>query len=193
MSFLSGKTIRELIEQNVIYVENYGVYDEFLQAEELDRQIQPASIDLTLGNSFRKQKPQVMRLGRKPVKYSHEIRVSRGKAFLLMPKSFVLATTREIVGIPENMAAMVANRSSIGRTGLFIENAGWVDPGFRGQITLELYNASWWPMYIYPDQRICQMVFGYLDQEADAYSGKYGGQMGATGSQVHEDQEWSSD
>ena len=56
--------------------------------------------------------------------------------------SFLLATTMEYIEIPNYITAFVEGRSSIGRIGLFIQNAGWVDPGFKGRITLELYNAN---------------------------------------------------
>ena len=61
-------------------------------------------------------------------------------SIVIPPKSFILATTREYVKIPNDLVAFVEGRSSIGRMGLFIQNAGWVDPGFEGQITLELFN-----------------------------------------------------
>jgi dCTP deaminase len=96
----------------------------------------------------------------------------------------------EYVRLPHNLTAFVEGRSSIGRIGLFIQNAGWVDPGFEGQITLELYNANSLPIRLEAGRRICQLVFCRMDQAADApYQGKYQGQRNATGSQVSKDRE----
>ena len=61
---------------------------------------------------------------------------------MILPGQFVLATTMEYFELPDNLTAFVEGRSSLGRMGLFIQNAGWVDPGFKGEITLELYNAN---------------------------------------------------
>ena len=81
---------------------------------------------------------------------------------ILAPHSFVLATTRERVEVPDFLAAFVEGRSSIGRMGLFIQNAGWVDPGFCGQITLELYNANNLPIEIEAGRRICHCFFQWI-------------------------------
>ncbi|MEC2647000.1 dCTP deaminase domain-containing protein, partial [Bacillus thuringiensis] len=75
-----------------------------------------------------------------------------------------------------------------GRMGLFIQNAGWVDPGFEGQITLELYNANRLPIKLIKGWRICQLVFAEMDQFAEnPYRGKYQGQVNATGSRIYLD------
>src|SRR5690606_36489379 len=106
------------------------------------------------------------------------------------PHSFLLATTEEYIKMPDDLTAFVEGRSSIGRIGLFIENAGWVDPGFEGQITLELYNANSLPIRLKAGRRICQLVFCKMDQVALApYRGKYQGQRRATGSRVFLDSE----
>ena len=101
-----------------------------------------------------------------------------------------MATTRERVEVPDFLAAFVEGRSSIGRMGLFIQNAGWVDPGFCGQITLELYNANNLPIEIEAGRRICQIVFAKMDQPVEsAYCGKYQNQKGAMSSRVFDDVE----
>jgi len=83
------------------------------------------------------------------------------------------------------MTAFVEGRSSLGRMGLFIQNAGWVDPGFEGEITLELFNANRCAIELTSGRRVGQLVFAQLDQPAlKPYSGKYQGQRGATGSRV---------
>jgi dCTP deaminase len=86
------------------------------------------------------------------------------------------------------MTAFVEGRSSVGRMGLFIQNAGWVDPGFKGEITLELYNANSLPIRLEAGRRICQLVLCSMDKPAlKPYSGKYQGQMKSTGSRVYLD------
>ena len=92
--------------------------------------------------------------------------------------------------MPNNLTAFVEGRSSIGRIGLFIQNAGWVDPGFEGQITLELYNANSLPIKLKKGRRICQLVFCKMDNEAkNPYNGKYQKQRKSVGSRVFEDVE----
>ena len=72
--------------------------------------------------------------------------------------------------------------------GLFIQNAGWVDPGFKGEITLELYNANKCAIELRCGRRVGQLVFAKMDQCAqNPYNGKYQGQKGATGSRVFMD------
>jgi dCTP deaminase len=110
------------------------------------------------------------------------------EAFLLEPSKFVLASTQEKISVPNHLAAFVAGRSSVGRLGLQIQNAGFVDSGFQGQITLELYNQSEKPILLKAGVRICQLVFFQLDETTEQpYSGKYQGQEGATGSRLYKD------
>ena len=74
--------------------------------------------------------------------------------------------------------------------GLFIQNAGWVDPGFEGKITLELYNANSLPIKLQAGRRISQLVFCLMDQASEKpYHGKYQGQNKSTGSRIFRDEE----
>ena len=101
-----------------------------------------------------------------------------------------MATTLEYFELPNNITAFVEGRSSLGRMGLFIQNAGWVDPGFKGEITLELFNANRCAIEIKSGRRIGQLVFAQMDQSTEnPYTGKYQGQQGATGSMVYLDVE----
>ena len=109
------------------------------------------------------------------------------KKLLFLLNSFLLATTIEYVKLPSNLTAFVEGRSSIGRMGLFIQNAGWVDPGFEGQITLELYNANRLPIKLISGWRVCQLVFASMDKCRVPYVGKYQGQRNATGSKIFMD------
>lgn len=148
--------------------------------------IQPASIDCRLGNHFLVVEDRQMQT----IDLNSEIiyREIKGDSITIPPHSFLLATTLETVKLPDDLTAFVEGRSSIGRIGLFIQNAGWVDPGFEGQITLELYNANSLPIRLEAGRRICQLVFCKMDQIATSpYRGKYQGQRRATGSQVFKD------
>ena len=94
------------------------------------------------------------------------------------------------IKIPNGYSAFVEGRSSIGRMGLFIQNAGWVDAGFNGKITLELFNANALPIQLDAGRRICQLVFCKMDKPAEKpYNGKYQGQSEAVGSRVFQDYE----
>jgi dCTP deaminase len=115
---------------------------------------------------------------------------STGESFVVPAHGFVLATTREYIRLPHTLTAFVEGRSSVGRLGLFIQNAGWVDPGFEGSITLELYNANHAPMRIEAGRRICQLVIAQADRPVERpYCGKYQGQRETTGSRAHLDTE----
>ncbi|MDR0288188.1 MAG: dCTP deaminase [Clostridiales bacterium] len=176
---LSDKTIKALLTSGQLGIQPLD-----------DGQIQPASVDIRLGNTF-----QVMEnLNNTPVSMGEAVKYKRINAekFLLAPGQFVLATTMEYFKLPENMTAFVEGRSSVGRIGLFIQNAGWVDPGFEGEITLELFNASGCTIELQSGRRVGQMVFAQLDRDAGSpYCGKYKGQRGATGSKIHLDKELS--
>lgn len=151
-----------------------------------DQSIQPASIDLRLGSHYLTVESSAMDC----ITLSDEIkyRELEGDTLIIPPHSFLLATTMESVELPDNLTAFVEGRSSVGRIGLFIQNAGWVDPGFKGQITLELYNANSLPIKLEAGRRICQLVLCSMDQAAlKPYNGKYQGQKKSTGSKVYQD------
>jgi len=173
---LSDITIRELIANGELGIDPLE-----------ERQIQPASVDVRLGNSFSviKSGSNILTMD-KPVEYYSVI----ADTFLLLPKQFVLATTVEYFRLPGNLTAFVEGRSSIGRLGLFIQNAGWVDPGFEGEITLELFNASDQAIELCMGRRVGQLVFAQMDHKAaNPYRGKYQGQRNATGSRIQLDDE----
>jgi dCTP deaminase len=152
-----------------------------------ETQIQPASIDITIGDTF-STISNVQNGGIIDFDVPVEYRTTKRDSYVLLPKQFVLATTREYIKLPNNMTAFVEGRSSIGRLGLFIQNAGWVDPGFEGQITLELFNATEWALNIKAGDRVGQLVFAKMDRDAvNPYKGKYQCQTGATGSMLYKD------
>ena len=172
---VSDYTIRELLESGEMIVTPLEDY-----------QIQPASIDLRLGKHFLKVDENAedsITLDSK-IKY---IEIEKDE-IVIPPNSFLLATTMEYVKLPDNVTAFVEGRSSIGRIGLFIQNAGWVDPGFEGTITLELYNSNRLPIRLKSGRRICQIVFAMMDRRAmRPYNGKYQGQEKTVGSRIYQD------
>ena len=130
--------------------------------------IQPASVDLTLSDSFL--------LGQNNMRVEvDEIEVK--------PLQFLLGSTVEAVNVPRDHCAFVHGRSSVGRNGLFVQNAGLIDPGFSGNITLELFNASQRTLKLRAGMLICQITFHWLTSPSDnPYNGKYVGQTGVTAS-----------
>ncbi|MFW6237654.1 MAG: dCTP deaminase, partial [Halanaerobiales bacterium] len=174
---LSDRTLKSLLEKGKLRIEP-------LQ----EAQIQPASVDLRLGESFLKINENLMEV--MTLDDEIEYRSLQREEIVIPPHSFLLASTREYIELPEDLTAFVEGRSSIGRMGLFIQNAGWVDPGFSGQITLELFNANRLPIKLVSDRRICQLVFSRMDRTASrTYDGKYQGQRNAVGSKVYLDKE----
>lgn len=160
-----------------------------LVVDPIDEQsIQPASIDCRIGDHFlilEDTQMDVLSLDAE-IKY----REVTADTITIPPHTFLLATTQEYVKLPNNLTAFVEGRSSIGRIGLFIQNAGWVDPGFEGRITLELYNASSLPIKLQAGKRMCQLVFCKMDHKADfPYRGKYQGQSETIGSRVFQDKD----
>lgn len=152
------------------------------------KNIGPASLDVRLGNTFAKPiKGQKVKLGEE-VQYE-SITVEDGGVLWLEPGEFCLATTMEKIWLPIHEAAFVQGRSSIGRAGLTVENAGFVDPGFDGHITLELKNESNHSIGLVPGYRVAQLVFMQCAGVTKGYEGKYNGQVEATGSKMHLDEE----
>lgn len=172
---LSDRTLMKMLDENSLIVKPLT-----------DGQIQPASIDIRLGNTFSivEDSPTGIISLETEIKY----KTIQTDTYLLLPGQFVLATTMEYFELPDNLTAFVEGRSSLGRMGLFIQNAGWVDPGFKGEITLELYNANRCAIELKAGRRVGQLVFALMDDHAiNPYNGKYQGQLGATGSRVYMD------
>lgn len=172
LMILSDKTIMKMLNEQTLKIEP-------MTAE----QIQPASFDIRLGNTFsvvEESSTGIITLGEE-IKY----RTITTDTYLILPGQFVLATTMEYFELPDDLTAFVEGRSSLGRMGLFIQNAGWVDPGFKGEITLELFNANKCAIELKSGRRVGQLVFAKMDSPAlNPYNGKYQGQTGATGSRV---------
>ena len=176
---LSDKTIKQMLDSGKLTVEPLA-----------ENSIQPASIDCRLGSHFLLIDEN--RMDCLSMTAEIQYRSLECDEITLPPHSFLLATTLEYVEVPSGLTAFVEGRSSIGRMGLFIQNAGWVDPGFKGRITLELYNANSLPIKLEVGRRICQLVFCEMDCDAShPYNGKYQGQKTTEGSRIFEDSESS--
>lgn len=149
--------------------------------------VNPASINLRLGDSFIKPIPhEYVELGGE-MKYMPVMKEYRNGTTLIMPGDFMLATTMEHVSVPLNCAAFVQGRSSIGRIGLMVQNAGFVDPGFNGHITLELKNDSPCAIALKPGYPVAQLIFMDAMDVSKGYNGKYQNQVEATGSRMFMD------
>lgn len=147
--------------------------------------IGPSSVDLTLSPSFAKLTSVSMIINPEDALTYDKFTSDKYK---MNSNEFILASTNEYIRVPEDMAAYVEGRSSIGRLGLQVQNAGFIDPGFEGQITLELKNQSGMDLILYEGMRVCQIVYVKLSSKAQTpYQGKYQKQLGATESRIIQD------
>ncbi len=175
---LSDLSVKELINKGELSVSPFE-----------EENLQCSSIDLRLGDEIALYKNQSCIDIREASIEVEKIKIGE-EGFEIKPRQFLLATTLEYIKLPRYLTAFVEGRSSLGRLGLFIENAGWVDAGFEGQITLELFNANHCSIRLYKGLRICQLVFARLDRNPEkVYSGKYKGQRGATASKIYMDRD----
>lgn len=154
--------------------------------------VQPASVDVRLGNQFR-----VMRNSRMthidPMvsndSLMETVEVPDGEPFVLHPGEFALGHTAERFEVPDDIVGVVNGKSSLGRLGVQVHaTAGFVDPGFAGVIVLELSNVATLPILLRPGMKVAQIVFQRLDRPADRPYGhpelnsKYQHQRGAVAS-----------
>jgi len=153
--------------------------------------IEPASVDLHLANEF------AVMDGYGAVDVADEstypdTTIVTDDKFEIEPYQFVLAETDEYVELPIDISGILHGRSSLGRLGLFVENAGFVDPSFEGTLTLELFNAAPYPITLHSGMRIIQMVLFETKNIPSAGYGcengnKYSGQAGPTASKLYDD------
>lgn len=178
-SVLSDGTILELVESGQIKVEPWD-----------PAMVQPASVDLRLGDSFRvfhNHRATAIDLRDPPANLTEEVVVSAGEPFVIHPGEFCLGRTVEWVEIPHDIVARIEGKSSLGRLGLIVHaTAGFCDPGFRGTLTLELNNLTRVPIRLYPGLPIAQLSFMTLDRPAlrpygsEGLGSHYQGQVAAT-------------
>ena len=162
------------------------------------KQIGPSSVDVRLGGNF--TVPTTSRLGsidpdkEELVKgYTSAVDIGHNEAFFLHPGECVLASTMEYIRVPRDLACRIEGRSSWGRLGLLVHaTAGFVDPGFSGNLTFELFNAGRLPIQLKPGMRMAQLCFFELkdfpnvayDQRPES---KYLNSLSAVGSRVYRD------
>jgi len=184
MSVLSDRDIRAELDAGRVVIRPYDAAD-----------LQPSSVDLHLDRSFR-----VFRNNRYPYIDVRELQpdltelltIADDEPFILHPGEFVLGQTLEWVELPDDLVARLEGKSSLGRLGLLIHStAGYVDPGWKGTLTLELSNVANLPITLYPGMKIGQISFFRLTTEAETPYGsagnKYQGQRGPTPSRFFRD------
>jgi dCTP deaminase len=181
MSVLSDGTIRRLVEDGRIKIDPW---DETL--------VQPASVDLRLGDSFRvfhNHRASAIDLRDPPQHLTEEVKVTGDEPFVIHPGEFALGRTMEWVELPDDIVARIEGKSSLGRLGLIVHaTAGFCDPGWKGTLTLELANLTRVPILLYHGLAIAQLSFMALDAPAERPYGHeelgshYQGQVDATAS-----------
>lgn len=178
-SVLSDGTIRRLVEEGRIKIEPWD-----------PGMVQPASVDLKLGTSFRvfhNHRLPAIDLAQPPSGVTEHVQIDASQSFVIHPGEFVLGTTVEWVELPDDVVARIEGKSSLGRLGLIVHaTAGFVDPGFTGTLTLEITNLTRVPIVLWPGKPIAQLSFMALDRAAERPYGHpdlgshYHGQVEAT-------------
>ena len=182
---LSDRSLREAIAAGRIII------------DPLDEScIQPSSIDVKVSNLFRvfrNHTAAIIDVKQDMTDLTELVEIPADGVFILHPGEFVLGSTLERVGVPDDLVARVEGKSSLGRLGLLIHStAGFVDAGFDGHITLELANVASLPITLYPGMKIGQVSFLKMTTPADrpygsgATGSKYQGQRGPTPSKYFE-------
>jgi dCTP deaminase len=204
MAVLSDRDIRRRLRSNRLGVSvTYEGYPRDLGISPFEyHQIQPASIDLTLANEWRMYPSPEVRTFRRyeplhflddPIDMDHAGDVETIKIiadeYSLQPHELILCSTLEYVDIPHDIQAQVHGKSSLGRLGLLVHiTAGFIDPGFKGKITLEMYNLNNKPIILRAGKPICQLGMTRLSCPAEFPYGhpklnsKYQDQREVTGS-----------
>ncbi|MEN3282125.1 MAG: dCTP deaminase [Solirubrobacteraceae bacterium] len=178
-SVLSDGTIRRLVAEGHVRIDPWD-----------DTMVQPASIDLRLGTSFRvfhNHRLTAIDLADPPRNLTELVEVRDDESFVIHPGEFVLGRTEEHVELPDDIVARIEGKSSLGRLGLIVHaTAGFVDPGFKGTLTLEITNLTRVPIILWPGKPIAQLSFMALDRPAERPYGHpelgshYHGQTDAT-------------
>jgi dCTP deaminase len=157
--------------------------------------IQPSSMDVRLDRFFRlfdNHKYPFIDPREQQDDLTRFVEVDKDEAFILHPGEFVLGSTFEFVSLPNDIAARLEGKSSLGRLGLLTHStAGFVDPGFQGHVTLELSNTATLPIKLWPGMKIGQLCFFQLSSESEnpygssKYGSRYQGQRGPTASRSY--------
>ena len=176
---LSDRDIRSEIQSGRVAVEPFD-----------EAMIQPSSVDVRLDKFFRvfeNHKYSVIDPSIEQAELTREVIAEDDEAFILHPGEFVLASTYEIITLPDDIAGRLEGKSSLGRLGLLTHStAGFIDPGFSGHITLELSNVANLPVKLFPGMKIGQLCLIKLSSPAEhpygsaIYASRYQGQRGPT-------------
>ena len=178
---LSDRDIRAEIAANRVGVEPFD-----------EAMIQPSSVDVRLDKFFRvfeNHKYSVIDPSTEQAELTREVIAEGDEPFILHPGEFVLASTYEVITLPDDIAGRLEGKSSLGRLGLLTHStAGFIDPGFSGHITLELSNVANLPVKLFPGMKIGQLCLIKLSSPAEhpygseKYGSRYKGQRGPTAS-----------
>ena len=178
---LSDRDIRAEIAANRVGVEPFD-----------EAMIQPSSVDVRLDKFFRvfeNHKYSVIDPSTEQAELTREVIAEGDEPFILHPGEFVLASTYEVITLPDDVAGRLEGKSSLGRLGLLTHStAGFIDPGFSGHITLELSNVANLPVKLFPGMKIGQLCLIKLSSPAEhpygseKYGSRYQGQRGPTAS-----------
>ncbi len=176
---LSDRDIKVEIESGRVKVEPFS-----------EAMVQPSSVDVRLDRFFRvfeNHKYSVIDPSIEQPDLTREVAVSADEFFILHPGEFVLASTYEVITLPDDIAGRLEGKSSLGRLGLLTHStAGFIDPGFSGHITLELSNVANLPVKLFPGMKIGQLCLIKLSSAAEhpygsaLYGSRYQGQRGPT-------------
>jgi dCTP deaminase len=157
--------------------------------------LQPSSFDVRIDRFFRlfdNHKYAFIDPAEPQEELTRFIEVAPDEPFILHPGEFVLGSTYEFVKLPDNVAARLEGKSSLGRLGLVTHStAGFVDPGFNGHVTLELSNMATLPIKLWPGMKIGQLCFFQLSSPSETpygsakYLNRYQGQRGPTASRSY--------
>jgi dCTP deaminase len=178
---LSDRDIRAEITAGRVAVEPFA-----------ESMVQPSSVDVRLDRFFRvfeNHKYSVIDPSIEQSELTREVVVEPNEHFILHPGEFVLASTYEIITLPDDIAGRLEGKSSLGRLGLLTHStAGFIDPGFSGHITLELSNVANLPVKLFPGMKIGQLCLIKLSSPAEhpygsaVYASRYQRQRGPTAS-----------
>jgi len=178
---LSDRDIRHEVDQKRIVLDPWD-----------ESMVQPSSVDVRLDRYFRlfdNHKYQHIDPATDQPDLTRLVEVDPNESFVLHPGEFVLGATFEVVTLPDDVAARLEGKSSLGRLGLLTHStAGFIDPGFSGHVTLELSNVATLPITLWPGMKIGQLCFFRLSSAAEhpygseRYGSRYQGQRGPTAS-----------
>jgi dCTP deaminase len=176
---LSDRDIRAEVERGRIGLEPYSA-----------EMVQPSSIDVRLDRYFRvfeNHRYPHIDPAEEQAELTRAVQPEVGEPFILHPGEFALGSVYEVVTLPDDIAARVEGKSSLGRLGLLTHaTAGFIDPGFSGHVTLELSNVATLPIKLWPGMKIGQFCFFRLTSPAEhpygseKYGSRYQGQRGPT-------------